>query len=93
MSEKGQLCSFDHRGGIFGLEECKIAANKTQYQFRDARHRSQFPKGCYFYPNDEYLGMYYGTGGDPKATIPNDSAKERPVIYTDGTITTKNDCI
>ena len=69
---------------------CQVAGNQMNKEFSASTYST---KGCYFYPNDEYLGMYYGTGGDPKATIPNDSAKERPVIYTDGTITTKSDCI
>ena len=69
---------------------CKVAGKQMNKEFSASTYST---KGCYFYPNNEYAGMYYGTGGDPKATIPNDSAKERPVIYTDGTITTKNDCI
>ena len=68
MSEKGQLCSLDHRHGIFDLEECKIAANETQYKFRDARLRPQYPKGCYFYPrwnttyfNTDSVGQTHGS--------------------------------
>ena len=69
---------------------CEVAGKQMNKKFSASTYST---KGCYFYPNDEYPGMYYGTGGVPKATIPNDSAKERPVIYTDGTITTENDCI
>ena len=50
MSEKGQLCSNDDHYGILELEECKKAVNGTQYIFRDTRHMSHFPKGCYFDP-------------------------------------------
>ena len=63
MSNKGRLCSFDHRSGVFELEECKIAANETQYKFKDARHRPNSPKGCYFYPYNNFIYFNTDTSG------------------------------
>ena len=63
MSEKGQLCSLDHRHGIFDLEECKIAANETNSKFKDARHRPLYPKGCYYLTQNNNIYFNTDTAG------------------------------
>ena len=80
---------------------CQVAGNQMNKEFSASTYST---KGCYAYNYDaykkaynsdytgtRYAGMHYGKGGNPMTTV--SLPKERPVIYTDGTITAKDDCI
>lgn len=50
LSGTGNLCTTYEKGirnSTIDVEECKDAAKKLGYEFKDSRKRIRFPRGCY----------------------------------------------
>ena len=63
MSGTDRLCSDGDRRGVYDHEECQKAADAMDYQYKDARERFNYPRGCYLLHDTKLIYFNYHSIG------------------------------